>query len=960
VLVELAQNAVDAADPDPVRLLIRLSPATLEVANTGRPLTAEGVAALASLRASAKRGQAGAVGRFGVGFAAVLAVADRITVGSRDSACVGFDRDRTRQAVAREGSAALRSELEHRRGHVPVLRLPFPVPPVDVPDGYDTLVLAHLRDVAAHELAAALLADLDPTLPLVLAGLGEITLQSPAGARVLHCRWDRGRAELDGVEWLLAEDTVQVAPALFAERPTEERHRAEAVGHRVVVRALARRDAGPLPAGAPAVLRAPQPTDDPLTLPVVLSVPVPLDDSRRRAQSGALTETLLAAAGPLLADLAARIDDPLPLVPTGLATGEVDASVRRSATRALADAPVLPGGRRGREVAVADLGPATGPTCELLSGVLDELLPAAWSAPGRAAALAVLGVRRWDTAGLVDALAGLDRPAAFWHDLYAALADAPDLDALGALPVPLVDGRRVTGARGTLLAGADLDAAVRETGELAHELADAGAPSADDLRLRVVDPAAAHSLLLRLGARHADAQLLLDALRGAVEDSGDLPGVLQRRLAALVLDLVEQIAPEAGSRPWLAELVLPAAGGGAPAADLVHPDATLRPFLDPDAGLRVLDPELAASRAPWVWAAVGVVHGFVVERTEGVVLDPSGEAGLPDEAGYHRYLLDAEPRVAVLDALVAVRDLDLIADWVGALPVLAADPAARAAVLEPASLGGEQVPSYTRWWLSTRPVFGGRSAGELALPGADPLLAGLYDPAPDLADPALLAALGARCSLADVLVDPAAAADLADRLGDAARDVSRSQARALYAALAAHLGDLPDPPAPPLSVRAVHGGSLVVVPAGAAVLIDAPDLVPLVERPVVPAPASCAPALHRVLGVPLAGSLGSFPVSGKGEERAVPIDGPWPGTYRHVADLRVGGTPVSWRVTDGVVYARDAGGLARGLAWAAGRWELRHALAERLTRPAEVALLDAEDDLDDPPSGPDGQDRPGG
>jgi len=40
----------------------------LRAANTGAPLTEAGVAALASLRASAKRG-AGTIGQFGVGFA---------------------------------------------------------------------------------------------------------------------------------------------------------------------------------------------------------------------------------------------------------------------------------------------------------------------------------------------------------------------------------------------------------------------------------------------------------------------------------------------------------------------------------------------------------------------------------------------------------------------------------------------------------------------------------------------------------------------------------------------------------------------------------------------------------------------------------------------------------------------------------------------------------------------------
>ena len=88
VVVELAQNAADAAARAgvPGRLLLRLTtdPATpgrpvLLAANTGAPLDAAGVQALATLRASAKR-DGGSVGRFGVGFAAVLGVSDEPAV----------------------------------------------------------------------------------------------------------------------------------------------------------------------------------------------------------------------------------------------------------------------------------------------------------------------------------------------------------------------------------------------------------------------------------------------------------------------------------------------------------------------------------------------------------------------------------------------------------------------------------------------------------------------------------------------------------------------------------------------------------------------------------------------------------------------------------------------------------------------------------------------------------------
>src|SRR3954453_5634307 len=82
LLVELAQNAADAAVRAGVPGSLRLEladgagGAVLRAANTGEPLDAAGVQALATLRASAKRDGPATVGRFGVGFAAVLAVSD--------------------------------------------------------------------------------------------------------------------------------------------------------------------------------------------------------------------------------------------------------------------------------------------------------------------------------------------------------------------------------------------------------------------------------------------------------------------------------------------------------------------------------------------------------------------------------------------------------------------------------------------------------------------------------------------------------------------------------------------------------------------------------------------------------------------------------------------------------------------------------------------------------------------
>ncbi|HTC68899.1 MAG TPA: molecular chaperone Hsp90, partial [Acidothermaceae bacterium] len=85
VLIELAQNAADAAARAGVRGRLRFEldsvDAVLRAANTGAPIDAAGVESASTLRASSKREKAArSVGRFGVGFAAVLAVSDEPTI----------------------------------------------------------------------------------------------------------------------------------------------------------------------------------------------------------------------------------------------------------------------------------------------------------------------------------------------------------------------------------------------------------------------------------------------------------------------------------------------------------------------------------------------------------------------------------------------------------------------------------------------------------------------------------------------------------------------------------------------------------------------------------------------------------------------------------------------------------------------------------------------------------------
>src|SRR6478609_11549352 len=168
LLIELAQNAADAATRAGVagRLRLELAGDVLRAANTGAPLDEGGVQGLATLRASAKRDSAGTVGRFGVGFAAVLAVTDEPALFSTTGG-VAFSATRTRAEVG--GLPGLAAELALRGGAVPVLRLPWPAEGMP-PEGFATEVVLPLRP-GARDVVAAALAALPADLLLTLPGL---------------------------------------------------------------------------------------------------------------------------------------------------------------------------------------------------------------------------------------------------------------------------------------------------------------------------------------------------------------------------------------------------------------------------------------------------------------------------------------------------------------------------------------------------------------------------------------------------------------------------------------------------------------------------------------------------------------------------------------------------------------------------------------------------------------------
>jgi hypothetical protein len=931
VLVELAQNAADAAARAGVRGRLRftLDGGVLHAANTGAPLDEAGVESASTLRASSKRdvsAQTSApttgrptVGRFGVGFAAVLAVSNEPRIASKDGS-VSWSLTRTRHDIA--AIAVLADEAARRGDALPVLRLPYADDPPRRPAvGFDTEVVLPLRDAAAVALVRGLLDDVDAVMLLTLPSLAAVEVVIDGASRELQAELTVDGIVVDGTRWLVHEMSGRLDPSVLRDRPVEERGRRDYA----LTWALPVDDAGApvaMPASALAVVHAPTPTDEPLTLPALLVAPLPLDPTRRHVASGPLRDVLLDHAAEAYTALVRWLPctpEVLGLVPVSVAAGAVDGELRARILAALRETPFLASAevdqclRPSQAVMLDDVGLASNDELGVvLAPVLPDLLPAAW-ARRNPTALNALGVRRLALGALIDELATLERSPAWWRRLYGALADAGvSSDALAGVPVPLGSGGLSRSARGLLMPGGVGDLSV--------------------LGLRTIHADAAHPLLLRLGAVEAEPRAVLadGRVRAAVENSYDAEDPAEVADAVLRLVAAAHLAP--GDEPWLAELALPADDGAlAVAGELLMPQGILAGLVVDDAPFGVVDPALFERWGVDVLAAVGVLDGFGTVRDRDV-MTADHDLDLEDEyLDVVRSALDVDEPV-VLSELIGVRDLEFVRDdaWPAALALLAKPPL-RAAVVEQALVVSAtlraRVPSYTAWWLREHHIVSGRLAA------SDLLLAGLFDIVSVHADDEFLAAAGALRGLDDADPD-----ELAARLGDAHREVSREQTKALYARI--------EPRDPPMSVRAVRAGELVVVAVGDAVVVDAPDLLPLVGRfAVVPASLDNAIRVADALDVSLATELGRFDVLSAGRRH----DDHVVHEPLLVADADGVSQRVGWRWVDGALHV-DAqslqSGLGRGRAWRDGNWPQRYLLSELLRGELPPSLLLAEADLD--------------
>ena len=938
LVIELAQNAADAAARAgvPGRVLYEFRSSTLVVANTGTPLSAEGVESLATLRASAKRDEP-TIGRFGVGFSAVLAVTDEPVILSRTGG-VRFSKADTAAAIAGLGSAGLDTEVRRRDGQVPVLRLPFEAEG-EPPEGYDTAVILPLRDEAAAALVRRLLDEAGDALLLALPGLERIEIETEDSRRVL--------ADAESRWWVHRAAGVfdeQERERLLADRPTEERTRPSWS----VVWAIPRDHTTELPG----VVQAPTPTDEALSLPALLLASFPLDPTRRHVAKGALADRVVREAGVAYGELLReRAEDGaavLHLVPTGLAAGALDRAIRDEILAVLPGTPMV---RAVEDRAL--LRPLDAVVVEGADDSFNAVLAPIVRGLIRSTrqdrlALDALHVRRLELAEVVDQLGGVaaDEAPEWWRNLYSSLAgmvtDALLRESLGTLPVPLADGRLVRGARGLLLPGpeipTDILAAFGEYG------------------VRVVHPEAVDPALKRLGALSATPRSLLEdsSVRTAVEHSieADDPDAI----AHAVLSLVAADPSQAEGLWWLSDLGLRDADGDlVPANALVIPGSGAEEVLD-DQEVAPVARELLDRYGQPALEAVGVLGSLGLVTASDVALDQLPEA-LKDLDGIEDWAYDVAPDGsrygATVGELMAIRDLDWITDdaWPRVLELLGASPDLRRALVTQVRVVGPDdrplgVPSYAAWWIRDRVLLeDGEPLAGRADPEAEPVLAQFLGEAPPWTaglDPEVRTAVGLVRDVGDLDADGIGL--LLERLAEPEREVEESDLLRLWR----HLGTLSlFPGDAPEHVRVLADDGLThVIEAGHAVVVDGPMWLQRADLGgFVVASGAAADGLSDLFDVPMAQEVAEGKIDDAGTAADVPaivreLVPEVPPTWWEHEELTVDGVEVSWWVdAEGAPHAATFDGLAKALAWASGRWDQRHVIRAVLNEPDRSSEL---------------------
>jgi len=461
-------------------------------------------------------------------------------------------------------------------------------------------------------------------------------------------------------------------------------------------------------------------------------------------------------------------------------------------------------------------------------------------------------------------------------------------------------------------------------------------------------------LLERLGVRPFDVTQVLDAsFVRRVEDAADHDEDAASQMISAAAVLLEDATVEPGDLVALADVpVATRDGSWEPAASVVLPGSVVDAVADP-AVPRLAD-HLGARASSKAWSALGVVTDLTPVTLHEQPLDPylwdrlmadGGEwcAAVADYAGVD------DPAELFAPEVTIVRGMELLenASIDDLAPLIAAPSVTRALVSKPVILTSDgrrvSVPSPAAWWLSEIPILDGRCPTDARVDGDDrlepffPLAA-----APPSIDDDVLVALGVHTTLEHWLDAPGGVDEVLEALADESVHVPPSLLVDVLAAIEnldhEHLGE------PPERVRVISNSHTAVVDADDAVVAIAPHHSLVLKTSYVPGTRRLAEVLD--LAISDDAVCGATEVSGTGVERPVPeVSGEFslPSTYREHDELKVQGVPVDWWVTDDdEVHACTLDGLARGLAWVAGRWASRFELADALTNQGDAVVLDTE------------------
>ncbi|GAA1598581.1 hypothetical protein GCM10009804_63920 [Kribbella hippodromi] len=358
--------------------------------------------------------------------------------------------------------------------------------------------------------------------------------------------------------------------------------------------------------------------------------------------------------------------------------------------------------------------------------------------------------------------------------------------------------------------------------------------------------------------------------------------------------------------------------------------------------------------------AVGVLSTLGVVTASDVTLDQLPEA-LQDLDAIDDWAYDVAPdgsRYGVtVGELPSIRDLDWITDdnWPKALQMLGSTPELREALVKQVRVVGPDdralgVPSYAAWWIREHVLLeDGEPLAGRADPEAEPVLATFLDPAPEWTaelDPEVRIAVGLVREVGDLDADGLGL--VLDRLADPERDVDEASMLRLWnrlGTLALFPGDAPE------QVRVLDlDGRTRVTGTDDAVVVDAPMWVQREDLGgFVVGSGAAADGLGDLFDVPLAQEVAEGKIDGAGTAAEVPelvreLVPEVPSMWWEHDELTVDGVEVSWWVdANGAPHAATFDGLAKALAWSAGRWDRRHVIRAVLNEPHRNAelLLDA-------------------